>query len=165
MNFEEQVEYLLQRFRNAKKYFQFILGDSKTITAGATQEEVTLSISNAAGFHIEWLVGLYTTFQGGADDGVCRLAMSIQDSGIETGLTNKALNLALLFSPGRQRTSGIAGDPSNPLFYGRAFDHVILPNTDLNLVINSTSDESNEFSVAFFGHKLKAKNIPTPGDL
>lgn len=91
------------------RFFQYPVGGD--VLAGATAQ---FSKTIQSGFHFwsERLSVSYTTNQNGVDDGVCRLSVRFQSGANQQSLTSDFISLETISSPGRQRTTAIAGDPS-----------------------------------------------------
>ena len=67
----------------------------------------------------------------GADDGVNHLSMRLNDTGRSLKLFEEFIPCSLFMSPGRTRTTGIAGDPSHQLFFPIEFDYTFIPNSTI----------------------------------
>lgn len=95
------------------RFFQYAL--SSTI-AGAGSDLPQKQIQNGFHFWSEFLTVTYNTLSdGGADDGVNRFTAQFKSGSNQIGLSNDFIDLATIATPGRQRTIGVAGDPSLPL--------------------------------------------------
>ena len=107
--------------RNHKSY-AFKYTGSVSIAASGTGV-VNISVSSDAHFRCEYITASFTTLTGAAADGGANgISMRMIDQGRSLTLFDDFISAELFSSPGRQRVSGVAGDPSNQLFYPIDFD-------------------------------------------
>lgn len=96
------------------RFFQYALNST---IAGAGAALPQQQIQNGFHFWSEFLTITYNTLAdgGAADDGVNRFSAQFKSGANQIGLSNDFIDLATIATPGRQRTIGIAGDPSQSL--------------------------------------------------
>jgi hypothetical protein len=132
----------------------YLIPFSATIAAGQTLD-TTITIPNSDHFQCDHITGSFTTIQGGVDDGICRLSMQITDRSQDRKLSNALIPLNLLLSPGRRLSTGVAGDPSQQLFYAREYDHLFPANGGISLNISNSASSSNTVELLFIGRNLR----------
>ena len=116
---------------------------------------VQVNITAEAAFHCQCFTGSFTTLgAGGADDGVNHLSCKLSDSGRSITLFSDFIPLSLFLSPGRRRTSAVAGDAGNQLFFPVEFDYTFAPVSTIVLDLKNDSATDNTFEWAFLGEKL-----------
>jgi len=117
-----------------------------------------LSESIQAGYHFwcELLTISFSTLNSaGADDGVCTLSGQFRDGANQVGLSNTFVNLSLLSAPGRQRSAGIAGDPSNQLNTpGIPWPYLYMETGGIIVDVSNTSNTENLVDMAFNGYLI-----------
>ncbi len=115
------------------------------------------------GFHFwsEILTISFTTLNNaGADDGVNRLTCQFKDGANQLGLSNTFVDLSTLAAPGRQRSIGVAGDPSNQLAtVGIPFPHLWLGTGSVNADLRNSSNTANEFRATLNGYLIPESKI------
>lgn len=117
---------------------------------------IPVAISSDAHFQCLSFTGSFTTLgNGGADDGVSHISCKMTDTGRSLELFNDFIPLSLFLSPGRQRATGVAGDPSNQLFFPIEFNYVFLANSTIELNLQNNSDTANTFNWCFHGVKYR----------
>ena len=141
---------------DAKLYAEVII---PALAAGGTSPEVPVGISGSYWFWCESLTISYTTkVAGPADDGAPQSSLKISDEGRDIGLfggsNNGFIPVELLASPGRQRVTGLAGDPSNNLFYPQPFEHLFKAVSNIRVTGKTTADFENIIKVCFNGVKF-----------
>ena len=113
-----------------------------------------ITISADADFECHSITGFYTTQTAGpVDGGANTLSMQIQESGRDLKLFNDLIPLSVFFSPGRQRASLVAGDPSNQLFFPIEFNYLFKSKADIQIEVRNTADLQNYFFICFHGTK------------
>jgi len=128
-----------------------------------SQNTQQLTISSDADFLCQYITGRYTTLDvAGADAGVCGLSLQIIDMGFSVPLIDALANCALFLSPGRQRTSTVAGDPSHQLFFPIELDHVFLSQSTIELRYANNQATENRLELLFMGRKLRRKFQQAP---
>lgn len=148
------INQLLER--NHKQY-DFKYFGSKIVPAnGSTTKEIAISAD--AHFRCLNFTGNFTTLNaGGADDGVNHLSCRLEDTGRSLRLFDDFIPLSLFMSPGRTLSSGIAGDPSNQLFYPIEFDYTFLANSTIELSMKNDGATDNVFKWCFHGTKYRVQ--------
>ena len=135
---------------------RFLYTGTKTIPALAQAGSAILQIQiqNDAHFLSEFFTVTYPTVDGEADDGVTRLSVSLMD-GTQLKLTSDFVDLATIATPGRQRSAGIAGDPSLPLhIQGLPFLHVWESTSQILMDMRNTADTAASVSWTWSGYKI-----------
>ena len=116
-----------------------------------------VDISADSAFHCQSITGQFTTLTGAAADGGANgLTMQWFDDGRDLRLFNDFIPCSLVFSPGRQRSSGVAGDPSNQLFFPIEFDYLFKPTSAFRIEVRSTLAFANDFQICLHGTKYLA---------
>jgi hypothetical protein len=136
----------------------------KLIGAGSVPANSSAVFSIAVGadghFEAQEMTAQFTTLTGAAADGGANgLSLMIWDDGRDLRLFNDFIPLSLLASPGRQRASGVAGDPSNQLFFPLPFNYLFLAQSTIRLELRSVLAYANDFALCFHG----LKHLITPG--
>lgn len=112
---------------------------SLTVATGVNRTNREKSIDKW--FFSELLNTSFTTIYGAADDGVCRLTHTIKDRTGDFYLTDGDVPLEVMAIPGRVRSSGVAGDPSNtPCTTGFPLNHLFVPGTYIDESYANTGD-------------------------
>ncbi len=139
-----------------------------TVPASGTLSE-DIVINNEVHFVSETMTGWYTTLiVGGADGGASQISAVIK-------LVSKydhfydAINLASFLSPGRQRSSGVAGDPGNTLFRPKKFYNLYPARSIIRCTFTSSSVVDNEVEIALHGReflvaRLRERGMKLPRD-
>jgi hypothetical protein len=131
-----------------------ILTFSQVIPAN-TQNSQVVQISDDGHFHCKYLGGQFTTLTGAAaDGGACTTSIKISDNGRRWDIMDNLIPMSLFCNPGRQRVSGVAGDPSNPMFYPVDFDYTFLAGTTIRIEFANSAAFANTIWLAFYGEKL-----------
>lgn len=145
------------RMLNASKFVYTLAGAVpafNSANAGRTQLQENIQ----AGFHFwcELLTISFTTVNSaGVDDGVCTLSAQFRDGANQVGLSNTFVDLSLLSAPGRQRTVGLAGDPSNQLDTpGIPWPYLYLETGGIIADISNISNTANDVKMAFNGYLI-----------
>lgn len=125
-----------------------------TVTALTQSQLIQIPIGNGASFFSMFLTGSFTTIQAGVDSGVCRVSTIVRDQSRQRALFNDFVNLDNLFTPGRVRAPGIAGDPSQSLnIQGLPFPYLFQADSNIEMEFRSTSDTDQTIRGAFHGVK------------
>lgn len=120
-----------------------------------------MAISADAHFDCKQMTGAFTTLTGAAvDGGASGMSFQIFDDGRDLRLFNDVIPAELVFSPGRQRSSGVAGDPSLQLFYPIEFDYLFKATSTVRFEVRNSLAFANDFFVCFHGTKY----LVTPGE-
>lgn len=126
---------------------------SKTIPANTNGSDPVL-ISKDGHFKSFYLGGQYTTLTAeDADGGACQVSVKIIDNGRRWAILDNLTPMSLFCSPGRQRSSGVAGDPSNPLYYPIEFPYYFLAGTNFTVEYSNASAYANTIWLIFYGNK------------
>jgi len=129
-------------------------GRGDIIASAANRSEINIGVAASHDFQCLYMTGAYTTISEDADIGTCPISMRLTDEGSNTILIDQFVNLALLFSPGRVRTSGIAGDPSHQLFYPMPFEHLFQATSNIKFeFISNATTNVNQVFVNLIGRK------------
>jgi hypothetical protein len=129
------------------------LSFSRDIAANTTGNG-PVGISDNGDFHCKYLGGQYTTqVAGPADGGACLVSIQITDNGKRWQIFDNLVPMSLFANPGRQRVSGVAGDPSNPLFYPIEFPYIFTSGTSIRIDFANASAFANNFWLVFYGER------------
>lgn len=136
---------------------------SKTVPANTNGSDV-VQISDDGHFKSVFLGGQYSSLTAeDTDGGACQISVKIVDNGRRWDIIDNLTPMSLFCSPGRQRSSGIAGDPSNPLFYPVEFPYIFLAGTTIRVEYANAAAYANTFWLIWYGDKLfKDFSAPTP---
>lgn len=127
---------------------------SKAIPANSNGSDV-IQISDDGHFKSYYLGGQYTTLTAqSTDGGACQVSIRIVDNGRRWNILDNLAPMSLFCSPGRQRSSGVAGDPSNPLFYPVEFPYIFLAGTSISIEYANAAAYANTIWLVFYGDKL-----------
>lgn len=139
----------------ARKFLYPLIG---TITPLSTSGSVFLErvVQNDADFLCLSMSCTYQTkFTGPVDDGVNRLTAKFKDGGSQITLVDDFVDLATIASPGRQRSVGLAGDPSQGLnIPGWPWLHLYPANGAIQIELRNSSTQSLDVSFTFDGFKV-----------
>lgn len=129
-----------------------------SIPAGQGDEQ-SIDIKSDAHFMVEYVTGNFTTLNGAgpADDGTNHITLRITDGSNDLKLFDAPVPLDLFLSPGRVLAAGVAGNPSNQLFYPIKFEHTFPASGKIILEFQNNADQDNEVNLLFMGRKLLAK--------
>jgi len=127
-----------------------------TVPAGEGFDQ-QVDIKSDAHFDCKYITGDFQTKAGGADDGVNHVTVRISDASNDLKLMNSAVPLDLMCSPGRVRTPGLAGDPSNGLFYPFPFEHIFAANGGILAEFQNDSDDDIIVNLLFVGTKKRVR--------
>lgn len=151
-----------QMLEDHKKKYQFFYYVSGIVPAG-DQQTFNVAISADAHFECTNFTGDVTSLDaGGADGGQVQTSCQLFDNGRNLSLFDNFIPLSLFLSPGRTRTSGIAGDPSNSLFFPVEFNYIFLASSTIRLVMTNAAATDNCFRWCFHGFKHRVKMGETP---
>lgn len=136
---------------------------SRNIAANTTGNG-TLGISDDGDFYCSFIGGQYTTqIAGPADGGACLVSVQITDNGKRWQIIDNLIPMSIFCNPGRQRVSGVAGDPSNPLFYPIEFPYIFGSGTSIRIDFANASAQANDFWLVFYGEKV-FKSFSAPAE-
>ena len=115
-------------------------------------------ISTDSIFCCEQITGSFTTLTAvDTDGGVSTMSGKLSDNGRPLPLFSDFIDFALWLSPGRSRSSGVAGDPSNALFYPIDFGYAFMEKSTIQLQVKNSAPYKNSFKIAFIGYNKKLK--------
>jgi len=131
---------------------------SKTVPANTSGSDV-VQISDDGHFKSYYLGGQFTSLTAeDTDGGACGINVKIHDNGRRWDIIDNLTPMSLFCSPGRQRSSGVAGDPSNPLFYPVEFPYIFMAGTTIRVEYTNTLAYANTFWLIWYGEKLFKNN-------
>lgn len=114
----------------------------------------TVSIGDDGNFQSYYLGGQFTTLTAeDTDGGACQISVKIFDNGLKWEIFDNLMPLSLYCSPGRQRASGVAGDPSNPLFEPVEFPYKFIAGSTIRVDFANAAQYANEFWLIWYGNK------------
>jgi len=123
-------------------------------TGGA---DISIDIKRDAHFECFFITGDFTTRNvAGADDGVNHVAIRISDGSNDLKLMENFVPANLFLSPGRTLFPGVAGNPTNQLFYPFPFYHIFPANGSIIVESTNNAATSNILNLLFWGKKLRA---------
>lgn len=136
---------------------------SKAIAANTSGSDA-VKVSDDGHFKSYYLGGQYTTLTAeSTDGGACTTSIRIVDNGRRWNIMDNLTPMSLFCSPGRQRSSGIAGDPSNPLFYPVEFPYFFMAGTSFQVEYTNTAAYANTIWIILYGDKVfKEFSAQTP---
>jgi len=134
---------------------------SKVIPANSNGSDV-VQVSDDGHFKSYYMGGQYTTLTAAdTDGGAATTLIKIVDNGRRWDIIDNLAPMSLYCSPGRQRSSGIAGDPSNPLFEPIEFPYIFLAGTTIRIEYSNTAAYANTIWLIWYGDKI-FKNFAAP---
>ena len=156
------MDFQTVRRLKARKFMYTLAGSVPAFNgtqAGAL--ELTQPIQQGFHFWSEILTISFTTVNSaGADDGVNQLTCQFKDGANQIGLSNTFVDLSTLAAPGRQRATGLAGDPSNQLAtVGIPFPHLWLGTGSLIADLRNASNTANLFRATWNGYLIPESMI------
>lgn len=144
---------------HVKSYDAWYFG-SVTVPANGTIP-LNITVSSDAHFQCKFITGTFTTLDAaGADGGANGCSMLLRDAGRDLNLFNLRIPLSLFFTPGRVRSSGVAGDPSHQIFYPTEFNYPFLAGADIEMDFASTLATDNVVNICFMGTKFRKTFAP-----
>ena len=112
----------------------------------------TVLISDDGNFQSYYLGGQFTSLTAAdTDGGACLITVQLHDNGRNYDIFDNLLPMSLFCSPGRQRASGVAGDPSNPLFEPVEFPYKFLAGTSIRVDFANAAAYANTFWLVWYG--------------
>jgi hypothetical protein len=145
-----------QLLEGHKEKYQFFYYSSGAVPA-AGQQTFNVAISADAHFLCTYITGDCTSLAGGAgaDGGQILTSCQIFDNGRNLNLFDAAIPLNLFLSPGRTRSSGVAGDPSIGLFFPIEFNYLFFASSTIRLVMTNAAADINTYRMCFHGYKYR----------
>jgi hypothetical protein len=151
------MDFQVARLLEARK---FLISLSGLIPAANSSQAGSLSveerIQTSFNFWSE-LVGIsYTTLNSdGTDTGVNHLTCQFADGANQLALSNTFVDLTTIALPGRQRSVGVAGDPSLGLAApGLPWPHLWLGSGSIIASVKNDSNTANNFWATFSGYMI-----------
>lgn len=145
------------------RFFQYPLEAS--VPAGG-QAMPQVQIQNGFHFFSCFQTVIYSTISEGVDTGVCQLSAQYKAGGSQIGLSSDFIDLATIATPGRQRTVGVAGDPSLPMHI-QGFPWPYLYEATSSIIIDLRSaavTDANTAKFLFTGFQVPTYKVRTPED-
>ena len=138
------------------------LSFSVSIAANSSGTQTVL-ISDDGHFRSFYLGGQFTTLTAeDTDGGACLVSVQLHDNGRNWDLFDNLIPMSLFCTPGRQRASGVAGDPSNPLFEPIEFPHTFLAGTSIRVDYTNAAAYANTIWLVWYGlREFKAAGATT----
>lgn len=161
--------------RNLMKNFPFerdvshsVSGTIPAVALGGTLS-LDIKITEDVHFVSETMEGLFTTLIAGPADGGASLISVAVHLVSKYDLFYDPINMASFASPGRQRSSGIAGDPGNQLFYPKKFYNLFPASSIIRFKFTSSADYENDVEIVLNGREyvvsyLRGKGMVLPRD-
>lgn len=119
--------------------------------------DISIDIKRDAHFECYFLTGSFTTLNvAGADDGVNHVSIRISDGSNDLKLMENFIPANLFLSPGRTMSPGVAGNPTNQLFYPFPFYHIFPANGSIIVEGANNGGTQNTLNLLFWGKKLRA---------
>lgn len=135
------------------KFTQKLSGSLLVPSGGDT---LNIAVSSFGAFRALFMTGTFQTLDdGGVDDGVDHLSMRLNDTGRSLKIFEEFTPLSTFLSPGRTRTTAVAGDPSNQLFFPIELDYTFLPNSTIEMELKNDSTTSNLVKITFHGTRYR----------
>ena len=156
------MDFMTVRRLKARK-FAYTLAGSVPAFNGPQAGALELSEPIQQGFHFwsEIMTISFTTLNSaGADDGVSQLTCQFKDGANQLGLSNTFVDLATISAPGRQRSTGVAGDPSNQLqTTGVPWPHLWLGTGAIIADMRNASNTANMVDLTWNGYLIPESMI------
>lgn len=151
------MDFATVRRLGAQKFLYTLSGvipAANGASAGAL--ELSTPIQQGFSFWSEVLTVAFTTLaSGGTDDGVNYITTQFKDGANQLGLSNAFIDLATLAAPGRQRSIGVAGDPSNQLAtIGIPWPHLWLSTGTIIADNRNASNTANQLRLTWNGYLI-----------
>jgi hypothetical protein len=156
------MDFMTVRRLQARKFIYTLSGSVPAFNgAQAGALELTQPIQQGYHFWSEILTISFTTINSaGADDGVNQLTCQFKDGANQLGLSNTFVDIATIAAPGRQRATGLAGDPSNQLqTTGVPFPHLWVGTGSLIADLRNASNTANLFRATWNGYLIPESMI------
>lgn len=154
---EQEIIDIDALINRAKTNFPFWYPIGITMPA-SSRNQTSLNISSDADFWCQYIVGQYTTKiddEGPVDGGANGISIKLIDKGWNVTLFDDLIPVSMFLSPGRQRVSGVAGDPSHQLFFPIEFDHTFLSQSSIEISWANNLNYENRLDLVFMGRKLR----------
>ena len=125
----------------------------------------TKQIQNGFHFFCEMLTLSYPTVNAGVDDGVTRLSGVFKSGTNQIGLSSGAINFANIAVPGRQRTVGLAGDPSQGInIPGFPWPYLYESSGSISCDVSNAASVAAIVDFTFTGFLIPTYKIPSASD-
>lgn len=141
--------------------FQYPLSGTVTPLTQAGSVLLTRNIQNDADFLcLDMTCTFQTLTAGPADSGVNNLSFKIKDGASQLSLVDDFVDLGTVATPGRVRTLGVAGDPSNALgIPGFPFLHLFRASGQIQLELRNPGTVAEDVKFTFDGYKIPRGKI------
>lgn len=157
-----------EQIKELRKTPRFVYEGKGTIPAKASggAKLIPIDITSDAHFYSEVVTISYQTLNivdvGGVptlvDDGVNHLSVKITDGSIGREMNTDFIDLAPFAAYGRERSPGVAGDPSSELHIpGFPWPYLWESRGAINLDTRNDSDSEIKVTYQFHGYKYKVK--------
>lgn len=162
------IKNLMKNFPFEKDVVHSWAGVVPALAAGGTLT-LDIIINNEFHFVSETMNGWFTTQIAGPADGGASLISAKISLVAKYDHFYDPINMASFCSPGRQRASGVAGDPGNSLFYPKKFYNLFPANSIIRCVFSSSADFANEVEIVLNGReylveRLRERGLVLPRD-
>jgi hypothetical protein len=153
-NFNTQV---LQKLETQALECLYIVPAQLVIPPGGIDREIDIKAD--AHFECHFVMGDFTTLSAaGVDNGVNQCSVRITDGSNDLKLMDNFVPVNLFLSPGRTLAEGVAGNPTNQLFYPIPFPHIFAASGKIQIETqNSAVGVDNIVNLLFWGKKLRAR--------
>ena len=151
------MDFFTLRRLQARKFLYTLSGSIPALnSAQAGAFELTATIQTGFAFWCEVMTVAFTTLNSdGTDTGVSQVSGQFKDGANQLGLSNTFVDLATLSAPGRQRSVGVAGDPSNQLnTTGIPWPHLYLGTGAISVDCRNASNTANTVKFTFNGYLI-----------
>ncbi len=136
----------------------YVIPAQITVPASGGGPDLTIDIKRDAHFECFFITGNFTTLNvAGADDGVNHVSIRISDGSNDLKLMDNFVPANLFLSPGRTLSTGVAGNPTNQLFYPFPFYHIFPANGGIIVETQNNGATANVLNLLFWGKKLRAQ--------
>ena len=134
---------------------------SKAIAANSNGSQA-LTLSDDAHFLCRYLGGEFTSLTAESTDGGANgISIKLTDNGKSYPMFDNLIPVSIFLTPGRARSSGIAGDPSNPLFSPIEFYHPFSAGTSIQIEYANALAYENTLTLVFYGEYVAKEEMPS----
>lgn len=145
------------------RFFQYRINESLDSSGNKIPQKAIQS-----GFHFwsEFLTIAYTTLDdAGLDDGVSHISMKFFTGANQIALGNDPIDVATIATPGRQRSVGVAGDPSQGLgVQGFPMPYLWEATGSIGAELSCDSATANSIEMVWTGFLIPTRLCPTAQD-
>ncbi len=141
------------------RFFQYAL---ESVVPANGQDMPQKQIQNGFHFWAEFLTVIYSTLaDDGTDDGVSHISAQFKSGANQIGLSNDFIDLSTIATPGRQRVTAIAGDPSLPLhIQGFPWPYLYEATGSIIADLRNDSATDNTVKLVWTGFLIPTYKIP-----